>query len=166
MAKHENHFMQLYNFEYEFDKSIEELEREVDLQSKEEELNSCVEFISQLVDLMKHTIIIPELQSKHDWDDGHEHQLKRNKGSSGNSLLDDRVQLIVMEKGLSTEQWKRLLYLNFTAGDTLEMISVSRAHLKKVHDMAVRLLEGEEKETALVLIDAITKYMPEEYYID
>ncbi|UJR24647.1 hypothetical protein I4U23_006021 [Adineta vaga] len=155
-----------YPFEYEFDKSIEEIERQADIQSKEDELSSCVEFVSQLVDLLKHTIIIPELQNKHDWHNDHGHEINRNKGITGNSFLDDRVQQIAIEKGLTKEQWKRLLYLNFTAGDTLEMINVSKSHLKKVHDMALRLFENEEQETILALIDVINKHMPENYYVD
>ncbi|CAF4234583.1 unnamed protein product, partial [Adineta steineri] len=53
-----------------------------------------------------------------------------------------------------------------TAGDSLDMINVSKSHLKKVHDMASRLLEPEEKAAAFALIDAIERYMPEDHYID
>ncbi|CAF0737942.1 unnamed protein product [Adineta steineri] len=156
----------IYSFKNDYGKQLEELEREADMQSKEIELNNLVEYVSQLVDLLKHTVLIPELQIKYDWHEDHEHQLKRNKGSTGNSLLDDRVQQIAIEKGLTREQWKHLLYLNFTAGDSLDMINVSKSHLKKVHDMASRLLEPEEKAAAFALVDAIERYMPEDHYID
>ena len=149
-----------------FRDNFERLEREADLQSKENEYNDCVEFVSQLVDLLKHTVILPELQSEEDWHDDIEHQVKRNKGSTGNSLLDDKLEKIVISKGLTREQWRALLYVNLTAGDTLDMITVTRDHLKKVHDMASRLLDQEEQLAVYALVNAIEKYMPESHFID
>ena len=146
--------------------NLERLEREADIQSKQNELNDCVEFVSQLVDLLKHTVILPELQFEDDWHDDIEHQIKRNKGTTGNTLLDDKLERIAISKGLTKEQWKALLYVNFTAGDSLEMITVTRNHLKKVRDMASRLLEHEEQLSVFALIDAIERYMPESHFID
>jgi hypothetical protein len=149
-----------------FKDNLEKLEREADIQSRQIELNDCIEFVSQFVDLLKHTVIIPELQFEDDWHDDIGHQIKRNKGTTGNRLLDDKVERIAISKGLTKEQWKALLYLNLTAGDSLEMITVTRNHLKKVHDMASRLLEHEEQLAVFALIDAIKKYMPESHFID
>jgi hypothetical protein len=149
-----------------FKDNIERLEREADVQSKQNELTDCVEFVSQLVDLLKHTVILPELQSENDWHDDIEHQLKRNKGSTGDIHLDDKLERIAISKGLTKEQWRALLYVNLTAGDTLEMITMTRNHLKKVHDMASRLLEREEQLAVFALINAIEKYMPESHFID
>ena len=144
---------------------IELLEREADLQSKQIELNECIKFLSQLVDLFKHTIIIPELETADDWHDGLIHQIKRNRGTTGNTLVDNKVEQIVLAKGLTTEQWQRLLALNFTAGDSLDMMNTSRSHLKKVHYMVSRLLENEEQKAAFALINAIEQFMPENHFI-
>jgi hypothetical protein len=149
-----------------FRDNLETLEREADLQSKQNELNDCIEFVSQLVDLLKHTVIIPELQSENDWHDDIEHQIKRNKGNTGNTNLDDKIERIAISKGLTKEQWKALLYVNLTAGDSLEMITMTRNHLKKVHDMASRLLEREEQLPVFALIDAIKKHMPKGHFVD
>ncbi|CAF3544018.1 unnamed protein product [Rotaria sp. Silwood1] len=162
----ENHSAAIRKHQYDFIGEIEELEREADKQSVEVELSDYIEFVSQLVDLFKHTVIIPELQSKHNWHDHVGDHLKRNKGITGNSLLDDKIEQIVIEKGLTKEQWKRLLYINFTAGDTLEMIKVSKSHLKKVHDMTTRLLVGEEQTPVLALIHAIEKHMPKSHFTE
>ncbi|CAF3338009.1 unnamed protein product [Rotaria socialis] len=146
-----------------FIEEMKELEREADKQSVEVELSDCVEFVSQLVDLFKHAIIMPELEPEDDWHDDVRRQLKRKKGTTGNSLLDDKIERIASEKGLTKEQWKSLCYINFTAGDTLEMTTVSRSHLKKVHDMASRLLVGEEQAPVFALVDAIERYMPKNH---
>jgi hypothetical protein len=160
-----NNEITISNNGWDFKGMAEKSEREANMQSKQSELNDCVEFVSQLVDLLKHTVIIPELQSEDDWHDDIGHQLKRNKGTIGNSL-DGKVEQIAVRKGLTTEQWRQLLYVNLTAGDYLEMTNVSRSHLKKVHDMASRLLEGEERTTTFALIDAIERYMPSSHFID
>ncbi|CAF1470822.1 unnamed protein product [Rotaria magnacalcarata] len=142
---------------------MKELEREADKQSVEVELSDCAEFVSQIVDLFKHAIIMPELESEDDWHDDVRHQLKQKKGTTGNSLLDDKIERIASEKGLTKEQWKSLRYVNFTAGDTFEMTTVSRSHLKKVHDMASRLLVEEEQAPVFALVDAIERYMPKNH---
>jgi hypothetical protein len=162
----ENNCDMINTYESFFKDNLEKLEREADIQSRQIELNDCIEFVSQFVDLLKHTVIIPELQFEDDWHDDIGHQIKRNKGTTGNRLLDDKVERIAISKGLTKEQWKALLYLNLTAGDSLEMITVTRNHLKKVHDMASRLLEHEEQLAVFALIDAIKKYMPESHFID
>ncbi|CAF3435994.1 unnamed protein product, partial [Rotaria sp. Silwood2] len=136
----ENHSTTINHNVYDFMGEIQELEREADRQSIEVEFNDYAEFVSQLVDLFKHTVIIPELQSEDNWHDNVGHHLKQDKGITGNSLVDDKIEQIVIKKGLTKEQWKRLLYINFTAGDTLEMTKISRSHLKKVHEMTSRLL--------------------------
>jgi hypothetical protein len=148
-----------------FKDKIEQLERDADMQSEQVELNDFGEFVSQLIDLLKHTIIIPELQSEIDWHEDIEHQLKRNKGITGNGLLDDKVDQIAVRKGLTKEQWRRLLYVRLIAGDSLEMTKVSRSHLKKVHDMASRLLEDEERTTVFALVDTIEKHIPRSHFI-
>jgi hypothetical protein len=150
--------------QYNFICDLEALEREAVVQSKQVELNDCIEFVSHLVDLFKQTVILPELQSENDWHDDVGHRLKRNKGSTGNSHLDDKVEKIAIKMGLTKEQWNILLYVNITAGDTLDMNKVTRNHLKKVHDMTSRLLEGDEQITVFALIDAIEKHMPKNHY--
>lgn len=148
-----------------FIEDMKRLEGEADQQSAEVELNELIEFISQLVDLFKHAIIMSELQSEDDWHENVRHQLKRNKGVTGNILLDDKIEKIAIKKGLTKEQWIRLLYINFTAGDTLEMNTVSRSHLKTVYNMALRLLVGEEQASVLALIEAIQNHMPTSHFI-
>jgi hypothetical protein len=152
----------MYMYAFGFKEEIEKLEREAVMKSKQVELNDCVDFVSELFNLLVHTVIIPELQR----DDDFGHQLKCNKGITGDSRLNDRVQTIAIEKGLTKEQWKQLLYVNFMAGDNSEMINVSRSHLKKVHDMVSRLLDSEEQKTVFSLIDAIEKHMPESHYTE
>lgn len=147
-----------------FKKYIEELEREADINVKEIELNEYVEFVSQLVDLLKHTVIIPELKSEDDWHDDIGHQIKRNKGTTGDTLLDDKIEKIAIKKGLSKEQWKRLLYVNFTADDSLEMINITKSHLKKVYDMTSRLVDGDEQTAVFALIDAIERHIPKNHF--
>jgi hypothetical protein len=153
-------------FELYWESHLKEYERQADSQSKQEELSHCVEIVSQMVDLFKHNVIMPALQAEDNWHDDHRHQLKRNKGITGNSFLDHRAQKVAIEKGLTEEQWKGLLYLNVTAGDTVEMVNVSKDHLRKVHDMALRLLEGQEQEAVFALIDAIMKYIPKSHLTD
>lgn len=153
------------NFESYYRHHMKDFERDADIQSHEHELQHAVELVSQLVDTLKHDIIIPALQKEHDWHHDHEHQIKRTKGRTGNSLLDDHAQRIAMEKGLTGEQWGRLLYLNLTAGDHLENIKVTRDHLQRVHDIALRLLENEEQETVFALIDVISKHLPDSRFI-
>ena len=149
----------------EIGKEFEALEREADLQAKQVELNECVEFIAQLVDMLKHNVILPKLQLESDWHDEAQAEFTRNKGTTGNRCLDDRVEKTAMSMGLSKEQWSQLLYINLTAGDVLELKKVTRSHMKKVHDMVSRLLDGEEKTTAFALIKAIEKFMPSKYYL-
>jgi len=156
----------MYMYAFGFKEEIEKLEREAGMQSKQVELSDCVDFVSELFKLLVHTVIIPELQRDDDWHDDFGHQLKCNKGITGDSRLIDRVQTIAIEKGLTKEQWKQLLYINFMAGDSSEMTNVSRSHLKKVHGMVSRLLDRDEQTTVFALIDAIEKHMPESHYTE
>ena len=147
-------------------KDLQELEREADIQYREIELSECLESVAHLVDLFNHSVVLPQLQSDHDWHDHIQEEFKRNKGVMGNHLLDSQVEKTAIKFGLTEEQWKHLLYLNLIEGDRIDMTTVSRSHLRKVHDMAGRLLESQERAAVFALIDAIEKYMPEKYFIN
>lgn len=148
-----------------FAKDLQELEREADIQYREIELSECLEYIAHLVDLFNHSVILPQLQSDHAWHDHIREEFRRNKGVMSNHLLDSQVEKTAIQFGLTDEQWKHLLYLNLTEGDRNDMTTVSRSHLRKVHDMAGRLLEVQERDAVFALIEAIEKYMPEKYFI-
>lgn len=145
---------------------LERLEREIDIQAQQMDLNECNEFVVQLVDLFKHTVIITELERQNDWHEKLRHQLKPNKGISGNTFLDHKVEKIAISKGLTKEQWDRLLYLTLTTDDCTEITKTSKKHLQKVRDMATRLLEGDQQSIIFALINAIEKYMPKKYFTE
>ena len=73
--------------------------------------------------------------------------------------LDAQMENVAVRLGLSTEQWHRLLYVHFTAGNRSELAKVDRAHLKKVPGMTSRLLEVDEQKIVFVLIDAIDEHL-------
>jgi hypothetical protein len=73
--------------------------------------------------------------------------------------LDAQMENVAVRLGLTKEQWHRLLYLHFTAGDSSELAKVDRAHLEKVHGMASRLLEVDEQKLVFALIDAVDKHL-------
>lgn len=149
-----------------YEKDLQELEREADIQYRQLELSECLEYVAHLVDLFNHRVILPQLQLDHDWQDHIQEEFKRNKGVMGNHLLDTQVEKAAIKFGLTREQWKHLLYLNLIEGDRMDMTTVSRSHLRKVHDMAARLLEGHEQATVFTLINAIEKHMPSQYFIN
>lgn len=151
--------------ESDFGKDFEDLEREADLQAKLIEINECLEHIAQLVDLFKHRIILPKLELNGEEHDDAKDEFKRNKGATGNHRLDALVVQTAISMGLTKEQWRQLLHLNLTAGDVLEITKVSRSHLKKVHDMASRLLEPDEKAATFSLIGAIENHLPDKYFL-
>jgi hypothetical protein len=153
-------------YEHHFGDHLEQLDHEADLQVQEIEFSECLEFVVQLVDLFKHNVIMSELQCKDDWNENLQHQLKKNKGITGNNFLDHKVEKIALTKGLTKDQWDRLLYLTLTTSDSTEITKVSKKHLQKVHDMASRLLENEQQTVIFALINAIEKYMPEKYFTE
>ncbi|CAM4869802.1 unnamed protein product [Rotaria socialis] len=141
------------------------LERETDLQAQQIELNECIEFVTQLVDLFKRTVITVELQSQNDWhNDTRQHQEQHNSVTGGNRLLDDKVEKIVIRKGLTKEQWSCLLYMLLSTDDMVELAKISKKHLKKVRDKALRLLEDDEKSGVFALINAIKKHVSKIYF--
>ena len=156
----------LLGIECAYAKDLQELEREADIQYRELELSECLEYVAHLVDLFNNSVILPQLQSDHAWHDHTRDEFRRNKGVMGNHLLDSQVEKTAIKCGLTDEQWKHLLYLNLTEGDRNDMTTVSRSHLRKVHDMAGRLLESHERDTVFALIDAIEKYIPARYLIN
>jgi hypothetical protein len=153
-------------YEHHFGNHLEELDHEADLQVQEIEFSECLEFVVQLVDLFKHNVIMSELQSQDDWNENFQHQLKKNKGTTGNSFLDHEVEKIALSKGLTKEQWNRLLYLTLITSDCTEITKVSKKHLQKVHNMASRLLENEQQAIIFALINAIEKHMPKKYFTE
>jgi hypothetical protein len=107
-----------------------------------------------------------ELQYENDWHDNLQHQLKNNKGITDNSFIGDKVEKIAVSKGLTKEQWDRLLYLTLTVSDSTEITKVSKKHLQKVHDMVSRLFENDQQTITFALINAIEKHMPKKYFIE
>jgi hypothetical protein len=154
----------ILSYEHNFGDQLKQLEHDAGIHSQEMELNECLLYIVQLVELFKHTVITSDLENKHDWDEHHRHQLKSNKGFTGDHFLDHQMETIALTKGLSKEQWNRLLYLTLTTTDTVEITNVSKKHLQKVHDMSARLLESDQQKGIFALINAIEKHMPEKYF--
>ena len=134
------------------------------MHSRQTELNECLEYVAQLVDLFKHTVITSELQHQNDWYKDTQHNLQQHKGITGNRLLDDKIENIVINKGLNKEQWSCLLYIAFSNSDAMEISKVNRKHLQKVHNMALRLLEDDEQNAVFALINAIEKHMSKQYF--
>ncbi|CAF0817421.1 unnamed protein product [Adineta steineri] len=155
----------LTGFENDLGEKLEQIDREAELQVQQIELSECLMLTSQLVDLFKHTVITFELQNQNDWHNDTRHQLKKRKTVTVNTLLDDKIEKIVINKGLTKEQWKCLLYISFINGDTIEITKVNKKHLHKIRDKASRLLEPDERDAVLALINAIEKHMPKEHFI-
>jgi len=145
---------------------LEKLEYEAERQARQIEYGECLEFIAQLVDLFKHTVVASELQNQNDCHNGTQNQLVQHKSISGNRLLDDKVENIAINKGLTKQQWGSLLYMALNTGDVVEITKVSKKHLRKVHEMTSRLLEDDEKNAVIALIDAIEKHMEKKYFIE
>jgi hypothetical protein len=145
---------------------LEKLEHDAEREARQNEYGECLEFIAQLVELFKHTVVASELQNQNDCHNDIQNHLKRQKGVSGNRLLDDKVENIVISKGITKEQWSCLLYMALSSGDAVEISKVSKNHLHKVHDMVSRLLEGDEKNAVLALINAIENHMAKNYFTE
>jgi hypothetical protein len=146
-----------------FGTDCDRLEREADLHIKEAELNECLELVAQLVDLFRHKVILPAAQLECRWYDEQHQGLKCKRGNTGDHLFDVQVESMAVCYGLTKEQWQQLLYLHITAGDYLEISHVTRNHLKKVHQFAIRLLESEEQAAVFALIRAVETHLPSEY---
>jgi hypothetical protein len=145
---------------------LEKLEHDAERQARQIEYGECLEFIAQLVELFKHTVVASELKNQNDCHNDTRNHLEQHKSISGNRLLDDKVENIVISKGLTKEQWSCLLYVALSTGDTVEITKVSKKHLHKVHEMASRLLEDVEKNAVIALINAIEKHMATKYFIE
>ncbi|CAF3468317.1 unnamed protein product [Rotaria sp. Silwood1] len=142
---------------------LERLEREAGMQAQQIELNECLECIAQLLDLFKRTVITSELQNQNDWHYNTRQQLQQHNGVTGNRLLDDKVEKIVINKGLTKEQWNCLLYMALSTGDKVELTKVSKKYLQKVRDKASRLLETGEQNAVFALINATEKFISKNY---
>ncbi|CAF4796823.1 unnamed protein product [Rotaria sp. Silwood1] len=142
---------------------LERLEREAGMQAQQIELNECLECIAQLLDLFKRTVITSELQNQNDWHYNIRQQLQQHNGVTGNRLLDDKVEKIVINKGLTKEQWNCLLYMALSTGDKVELTKVSKKYLQKVRDKASRLLETGEQNAVFALINATEKFISKNY---
>jgi hypothetical protein len=156
----------LTGYETNLGDQLEKLEREAELQARQIELSECLEFVAQLVDLFKHTIVTCELQNQNDWHSDTRHQLQQYKGVTGNRLLDEKIEKIAISKGLTKQQWTCLLYMAINTGETVEISNVSKKHLKKVHDKALRLLEDDEQDAVLALVNSIEKYMSKTHFTE
>lgn len=154
-------------YDHSFGDHSNQLENEVNMQAEEIEYSEYVESIVQLVNLFKNTVIMSELQSKDDWNKNLPDQLKNNKEIPGINFLDyHKMENIVVSKGLTKEQWNRLLCLSLIANDNAELTKISKKHLQKARDMAIRLLEKEQQSVVFALVHAIEKYMPKEYFTE
>jgi CBS-domain-containing membrane protein len=153
-------------YETNLGEQLEHLEHEAELQAQQLELSECLEFVAQLIDLFKHTVITSELQNQNDWHNDTRYQLQQHKGVTGNRIFDEKIEKIVISKGLTKEQWRCLLYMGINTADRVEITNVSKKYLKKVHDKAARLLEEDEQSAVFALINAIEKYMSKDYFTD
>jgi hypothetical protein len=156
----------LTGYENDLGDKLERLERDAEIQVQQNELSECLMFVAQLVDLFKHSVITFELQNQSDWHDDTQHNLKQHNGVTGNRLFDDKIEKIIINKGLTKEQWNCLLYMSLNTGDTVEITKVSQKHLKNVHEKALRLLEDNEQNAVFALINAIGKHMLKDHFID
>lgn len=162
----ENILNTITGYENDLGDRLEQLEREAGVQAQQIELNECLEFVAQLVELFKHTVITSELQTPHEWHNETQNRLQQHKGATGNRTLDDKVEEIVINKGLTKAQWNCLLYMALSTDDIVELTKVNKKHLQKVRDKVLRLFEDEEKNAVLALINAIEKYMSKDYLIE
>lgn len=145
---------------------LQRLEFEAGMQAQQIELNECIERIVQLVDLFKRTVITDELKNQDDWHGDTQRHLKQYKGVTGNRRIDEKVEKIVMRKGITKEQWNCLLYMVLSTDDTVELTKVSKKHLQKVRDKVLRLIEGNEQSAVCALIDAIEQHMSKNFLVD
>jgi hypothetical protein len=145
---------------------LKKLELETEIEVQKIELSECLMFVAQLVDLFKHTVIASELRTQNEWHSDTRHHLKQHKGITSNRLFDDKIEKIVMNNGLTKDQWRCLLYMSLNTDDTVEITKVSKKDLKNLHDKASRLLEVDEQNAVFALINATEKHMLKEDVID
>lgn len=153
-------------YENDLTERLEILERDAETQARQLELGECLEFVAQLVDLFKRTVITTELQKQNDWHNDTRNRLQQSKGATGNRNLDDKIEKIIISKGLTKEQWSNLLYMALSTDESTEINKVSKKHLQKVNDMASRLLDNDEHNAVSALIKAIETYMAKNYFTE
>jgi hypothetical protein len=150
-------------YENDLSERLEILEREAEVQARQNEMGECLEFVAQLVDLFKRTVIKTELQKQNDWHNDTQNHLQQSKGATGNRNLEDKIEKIINSKGLTKQQWNNLLYMALSTDESTEINKVSKKHLQKVHDMVSRALDDDEQNAVSALINAIETYMPKNY---
>ncbi|CAF1178904.1 unnamed protein product [Adineta ricciae] len=155
----------LTGFECDLGDKLAQIDRKTEMQVQELELSECLLFVAQLVELFKHTVVTTTLQNQNEWSNDTSHHLRKQNGATGNTLLDHKVEQIVMDKGLTREQWNCLLYISLSNGDTSEITKVSKKQLQKIHEKASRLLEIDERDAVFALIHAIETYMSKEHFL-
>ena len=149
-------------YESDLTERLEILEREAEVQSRQNELNECLEYVAQLLDLFKRTMITTELENENDL----HNDTQKHRGSSSSNHLDDKMEKIILSKGLTKEQWSGLLFIAFNVQETTELTKVSKKHLQKVHDMALRVLDDNEQNAVTALLHAIETHMDKKYLTD
>ena len=145
---------------------LEILEREAEMQSQQIELGECLEFVVQLVDLFKRAVIATELQNENGCHNDTSKCLPRHKSTIGNTHIDDKIEKVIISKGLTKEQWRGLHFMALSNGESTEINKVSIQHLHKVRDMVSRLLGDDEQNAASALINVIEVHMPKQYFTD
>ncbi|UJR34163.1 hypothetical protein I4U23_021571 [Adineta vaga] len=161
---HETIINTITGYENDLGDKLAQIDREAEIQVQQIELTECLLLIAQLVELFKHTIITSELQNQDDWHKDTSHHLRKQNGATGNTLIDDKIEEIVLNKGLTKQQWTCLLYISFSNSDTIEITKTNKKHLQKIHDKALRLLEIDERDAVFALIHAIETYMSKDHF--
>ena len=129
-----------------------QFEQNADMQIQEMEVKECFGYIVQLVNMFKHTVIMSELQNE--------------IGINGDEFFNYQFEKIVLRKGLTIDQWNRLLHITLATCDGIEITKISKKHLEKVHAMVSRLLDDDQQIIIFALINAIEKYMPRKYFTE
>jgi hypothetical protein len=153
-------------YENDLTERLEILEREAELQARQNEMGECLEYVAQIVDLFKRTIITAELEKQNELHNDTRHHLRQSKGATGNRNLDDKIEKIIISKGLTKQQWNNLLYMALSTDESTEINKVSKKHLHKVNDMVSRTLDEDECGAVSALIKAIETHMPNKYLTD
>ena len=153
-------------YECDLTERLEFLEREAELQARQIELNECLEYVAQLLDLFQRTVVTAELDNEHDCHNDTQRHPQKHRGSTGNSHLDEKMEKIILNKGLTKEQWSGLLYMAFNVQETTELTKVSKKHLQKVHDMTIRVLDDNEQNAVTALLTAIETHIDKKYFTD
>jgi hypothetical protein len=147
-----------------FAKQLEQMEREAEIQARQIELGECLNYVAQIVDFFKNTVILSELHCQNDMHNDTQCHPRGQMERIGSRDLEDKVEKIVMSKGLTKEQWNNLLCLAVNTGNGTKLTKVNKKYLHKVHDMVSRLLEGEEQTAVFALINTIDKYMSNNHF--